>query len=88
MTFGSIFRKILFRCGATPSTSGNVVPLDGTELLSLEDDGDGDNEEMNIEDPLPTVSLYLDDTIFYISGWIARKLQRRFGTYLPTADPK
>lgn len=78
MVLASTFRKILFRCGVTPSLTGNIiprdiVPQDGMDLLREE-------QTENIYDihvePLSSLSRYLDDTILYIAGYVARRLQR------------
>ena len=75
VTFASTYRKILYRCGVTPSLQGNVRPQDGTDLLRHDNDGD-DNTNLYVQ-PTTSLTLYLDDTIEYISGWIARHLQQR-----------
>ena len=68
-TFSSAFRGILFRCGALPSNSGNVRPQDGTDLLRNDDIPRANEDILHIN-----LSLYVDNIVEYIAGWVARKL--------------
>ena len=88
--FAGIFRCILFRCGVRPNLNGNVVPQDGTELLTAETDEDS-NEDPPLH--LERLSLYSEDVVSYIAGWIARKLQTKLkcmecALSLTSLDPK
>lgn len=76
--FASAFRGILFRCGITPSTTANVRPQDGTDLLREETlhEHEEDNNDDQDEHPL-SLSPFLDNVVEYISGWVARHLQTR-----------
>ena len=73
--FAAVYRGILFRCGITPSNCGNVQPQDGTDLL-------GENSDSSEEDDLPlppiiTLTKFVEDIVEYISGWLARSLQKK-----------
>lgn len=72
--FAAIFRSLLFRCGVRPSLNGNVRPQDGTELLAAGSELYSD-EEPEEDVHFNQLSLYVEDVVVYIAGWIARNLQ-------------
>ena len=68
--FGLVFRRILFRCGVSPSITGNVLPQDGTALLT-------GIEPTRIRPQLLDNDCrisFIDNAITYIGGWVVRKL--------------
>lgn len=71
--FSAAIKRLLFRCGVSAGPSGNVQPQDGTEMLQNIND-------ISEQDEIPStsqLSLYVDDTVQYMAGWISRQLQCR-----------
>ncbi|XP_027866528.1 uncharacterized protein LOC114161773 [Xiphophorus couchianus] len=93
--FQAIFRRLMVRCGVTPSETGNVAAQDNTVSLSAVEMS---SPESNEEHPCPfaRISAILDDhsylptkfgglvenALVYISGFVVRQILRKL-----TCDP-
>lgn len=70
------FRRLLFRCGVDTTANANIIPQDGTDLLrrdNINELSDEDEEDQGVE--MNALTLYAEDTVQYVAGFIARKLQ-------------
>ncbi|XP_048031076.1 uncharacterized protein LOC125258223 [Megalobrama amblycephala] len=90
--FQGIFRRLMVRCGVSPSTSGNVAPQDETVSLSaVEMSSLAVDESEELPSPFTNVSAlvcdhsYLptrfgslvDNALVYISGFVMRQILRK-----------
>ena len=88
--FQGIFRRLMVRCGVTPSTSGNVAPQDETVSLSaVEMSSPSETEELEV--PFVNVSALIGDhsylptrfgglvenALVYIAGFVVRQVLRK-----------
>lgn len=93
LQFQSTFRRVLARCGATSSVTGNVVQLDDTILVgsstadnSLPNDDDEDispfTDDFTAVDVdhdycSPRLDSLVENVVVYVSGWVVRKVMKQ-----------
>lgn len=70
LQFMYVYRRMLARCGANPSNSGNVTPQDNTDIPSVEiSDLESDNEMI--------LTDFISACVGYIGGSIIRNAQKK-----------
>ncbi|RVE64488.1 hypothetical protein OJAV_G00126380 [Oryzias javanicus] len=89
--FQGIFRRMMVRCGVSPSRSGNVATRDETVSLSASDMHCALMSEEDLPSPFVNVSAFLcdhsylptrfgglvDNALVYISGYVVRKILKK-----------
>ncbi|KAK0152322.1 DNA transposase THAP9 [Merluccius polli] len=89
--FQGIFRRLMVRCGVSPSGSGNVAAQDETVSLSAADMHSALMAEEELLSPLANISAVIcdhsylpthfgglvDNALVYISGFVVRKILKK-----------